>query len=755
MAINLPIVSKFDDKGIKGAEKALAGFGKIAAGVAAAATAAVAGIAVKSIQEFAKFDEQLNKSLAIMGDVSEAMRGEMSDAAREVAKSTTFSADQAAESFFFLASAGLDAEAAVAAMPQVAKFAQAGMFDMALATDLATDAQSALGLSSKDATENLENLTRITDVFVRANTLANTSVEQLATAFTTKAGTALKTVGKDVEEGAAALALFADQGVKGEIAGTQLTNTIFGLTDRALKAPAAFEKLGISVFDAEGNMRNFADIADDLGGAFQGMTEEQKLAELGALGFTKQARAGVLMLSGQGDKIRDYEAALRDAAGFTQDVASKQLLTPTAQFALLGSAMNDVAIEIGSFLAPALGGLAGNLASLINHGMEPLTNFLETRVGPAVKIASDFIGEFFARLSEGSISVAGTMEKLVDAIVGFFTGDGLTKLLNGFIEMRATIIDAFIKVIPMVVGAVVMILPAIVETIAKMLPTILDQAVETFNALVEAVVIVLPMLLKALLDMLPDIIKSIISMLPKIVESAITLFTGLVTAVIKVVPELIQAIIDALPQIIDAIIDALPQIIEAGFTLFAGLATALYRAFPDIIKALLELLPGIISTILGLVPQLISAGFELVKGLAKGMIDNIPKLLGEAAKAIGGALTNGVKAVFQIKSPSRVFMDIGENVVTGLEEGITDNLRQLENASIGMASTVTATAENNMSGLSAPMPILGASQGSSGGMTLNLTVNAGMGADGADIGRKIVDEILRFERSSGKVFARA
>jgi TP901 family phage tail tape measure protein len=755
MAINLPIVSKFDDKGIKNAESALAGFGKIAAGVAAAATAAVAGIAIKSIQEFAKFDEKLNQSLAIMGDVSEAMRGEMSDAAREVAKSTTFSADQAAESFFFLASAGLDAEAAVAAMPQVAKFAQAGMFDMALATDLATDAQSALGLSSKDAEENLANLTRVTDVFVRANTLANTSVEQLATAFTTKAGTALKTVGKDVEEGAAALALFADQGVKGEIAGTQLTNTIFGLTDRALKAPAAFEKLGISVFDAEGNMRNFADIADDLGGAFQGMTEEQKLAELGALGFTKQARAGVLMLSGQGDKIREYETALRDAAGFTEDVAAKQLLTPTAQFALLGSAMNDVAIEIGSFLAPALGGLAGNLASLINHGLEPLTNFLETRVGPAVAIASDFIGEFFARLSEGSISVAGTMEKLVDAIVGFFTGDGLNKLLNGFVEMRNAIVRAFIEVIPMLVGVVVTILPAIVDTIAKMLPTILDQAVETFNALVEAVVIVLPMLLKALLDMLPSIIESIISMLPKLVESAITLFTGLVTAVIEVVPELIQAIIDALPQIIKAIIDALPQIIEAGFTLFTGLATALYRAFPDIIKALLELLPGIIGTILGFVPQLISAGFELVKGLAKGMIDNIPRLLGEAARAIGGALTNGVKAVFQIKSPSRVFMDIGEDVVTGLEQGITDNLRMLENASLGMTSTVTGTVEGGLSFMGAPIPLTSGSSGGGNTMQLNVTVNAGMGADGQDIGRKIVDEILRFERSSGRVFARA
>ena len=755
MAINLPIVSKFDDKGIKGAEKALAGFGKMAAGIAAAATAAVAGIAIKSIQEFAKFDEQLNKSLAIMGDVSEAMRGEMSDAAREVAKSTTFSADQAAESFFFLASAGLDAEAAVAAMPQVAKFAQAGMFDMARATDLATDAQSALGLSSKDAEENLANLTRVTDVFVRANTLANTSVEQLATAFTTKAGTALKTVGKDVEEGAAALALFADQGVKGEIAGTQLTNTIFGLTDRALKAPGAFEKLGISVFDAEGNMRNFADIADDLGGAFQGMTEEQKLAELGALGFTKQARAGVLMLSGQGDKIREYESALRDAAGFTQDVAAKQLLTPTAQFALLGSAMSNVAIEIGSFLAPALGGLAGNLASLINHGLEPLTNFLETRVGPAVAIASDFIGEFFARLSEGSISVAGTMEKLVDAIVGFFTGDGLNKLLNGFVEMRNTIVRAFIEVIPMLVGVVVTILPAIVDTIAKMLPKILDQAVETFNALVEAVVIVLPMLLKALLDMLPDIIKSIISMLPKIVESAITLFTGIITALIEVIPDIIETLIDAMPRIVDALINALPLIIEAAFTLFAGIITALMRQWPEIISALGRLFPKLVGAIIGHVPKMVDAGFQLIKGLAKGLIDNIPRILGEAAAAIGNALTNGVKAVFQIKSPSRVFMDIGEDVVTGLEQGITDNLRMLENASLGMTSTVTGTVEGGLSSMGAPIPLTGGSSGGGNTMQLNVTVNAGMGADGQDIGRKIVDEIIKFERSSGRVFARA
>src|SRR6056297_1964772 len=280
MAINLPIVTKFDSKGIRGAEASLKKFGKAAGVAAAAATAAVAGIAAASVREFAKFDSALNKSISIMGNVSDTLQEDMANTAREVAKSTTFSAEEAAEAYFFLASAGLDAEQQIAALPQVAQFVQAGMFDMATATDLATDAQSALGLASDDAGENLDNLTRVTDVFVAANTLANTSVEQLATALTSKAGNALKTVGKDVEEGAAALAVFADQGIKGERAGTLLTNTIFGLTERAKAAPEEFEKLGLSIFDADENIRSFSDISKDLTEALSSMTKEQQVATL-------------------------------------------------------------------------------------------------------------------------------------------------------------------------------------------------------------------------------------------------------------------------------------------------------------------------------------------------------------------------------------------------------------------------------------------------------------------------------------------
>jgi|TARA_R110000764_G_scaffold78908_1_gene157357 TP901 family phage tail tape measure protein len=354
MSIKIRIVSDFDKRGIKAAEQQLGGLAK-AAGVALAVVgAAMVGIGVKSVQEFAKFDGALTKSKAIMGELSDTMQNEMSDAAREVAKVTVFSAEQAAESFFFLASAGLSAEASIAALPQVAQFAQAGMFDMARATDLLTDAQSALGLTVDDASENLKNMAQVSDVLVRANTLANASVEQFSTALTTKAGAALRSLGKDVEEGVAVLAAFADQGIKGELAGTQLAIVLRDLTTKAINNKDAFAEMGISVFDSNGEMKNLGDIVGNLEVALAGMSDETQKATLLQLGFSDKSLASLQALLGTADAIKLYESELRSASGFTRDVAERQLKTFSAQVGLLESAFKDVAIEIGEELTPYL-----------------------------------------------------------------------------------------------------------------------------------------------------------------------------------------------------------------------------------------------------------------------------------------------------------------------------------------------------------------------------------------------------------------
>jgi TP901 family phage tail tape measure protein len=397
-------------------------------------TLPIVGLGAAAVKGFADFDAALTQSAAIMGNVSEEVRDRMSKAARDVATSLNISHKQAAESFYFLASAGLDAEQSIAALPQVATFAKAGMFDMATATDLATDAQSALGLTSDDAGQNLANLTRVTDVFVKANTLANASVEQFSTSITTKAGVALRNAGKDIEEGTAVLAVFADQGIKGEQAGTMLTRTLEGLQDNARKNANQFAAFNVQVFDSEGAMRPMVDIVQDLEGAMAGMSVEEQNATIAKLGFNKLAKQGILALLGNSDALAEYDAGLRTAGGTAQEVAQKQLETFNEKLGLLRQQFADIAIEFGpividQFLTPLgdrLRDIAARISELTPQQREMIVRFagIAAAIGPVLLIVGKLVSVAGGLIKIfGGITIAGSILAIkVVAVVAAIAG---------------------------------------------------------------------------------------------------------------------------------------------------------------------------------------------------------------------------------------------------------------------------------------------------------------------------------------------
>ena len=135
--------------------------------MALAITAPLLIIGGLAVHEFGKFDSAMTKSTAIMGEMSDEMRQNMEDVARSISLNAVQSATELAEAYFFLASAGLSAAESIAALPVVTKFATAGTFEMAEATDLLTDAQSALGLTVDDTAQSMLNMTRVSDVLVK------------------------------------------------------------------------------------------------------------------------------------------------------------------------------------------------------------------------------------------------------------------------------------------------------------------------------------------------------------------------------------------------------------------------------------------------------------------------------------------------------------------------------------------------------------------------------------------------------------
>lgn len=350
-------------------QKFQAGFAQVSKAVVAAG-AAVGAFVGSSIKSYMEFDDKLTQSTAIMSGVTEDTRKQMETAARSVATTLGIAHKDAAESYYFLASAGLDAAQSIAALPQVAAFAKAGMFDMARATDLATDAQSALGLTSKDAAENLQGMTRVTDVLVRAATLANASVEQFGIALTTKAGTAMKTFGIDIEKGVAVLAAFADQGIKAQVAGVNFGIVVRDLTTKAIAKKEAFEKLNIAVFDASGNMRSISDIIKDMEVALDGASDAQAKQIMQMLGFSDKSASAIQSLIGLSDKIKAYEDALYAAGGVTGDVADKQMESMKNQMELLKARFEDFKITLAAEFTPELTRLMDYISETVLPFME-------------------------------------------------------------------------------------------------------------------------------------------------------------------------------------------------------------------------------------------------------------------------------------------------------------------------------------------------------------------------------------------------
>lgn len=718
MAINYPIVFKVDKKGLEDAESGLKKFGKAAAGVAAAAAAALAGIGTAAVKEFSKFDSALTKSQAIMGDLSDSLKTDMEQTAREVAKTTTFSAEQAAESYFFLASAGLDAASSIAAMPEVAKFAQAGMFDMALATDLLTDAQSALGLSIRDdAVANMENMVRVSNVLVKANTLANATVEQFSTSLTTKAGAALRSLGKDVEEGVAVLAAFADQGIKGEVAGTQLSIVLRDLTTKAIKNKEEFAAMGLEVFDANGEMKNLGDIVANLETVLAGMSDETQKATLLQAGFSDKSLASIQALLGTSDAIKNYETQLRQANGTTDEIANKQLTSFAAQLDLAKSRIQDVGISIGGALAPALLDLVDEMVPIIDE------------------LAPEFV-KFFSGLTPLISGVAGILPGLVSAFVP------LMPVLGG-------ILDVIINLVEMVLPIFTQLLTSLMPVVAALIPPLGHILEAVFIPLMPAIEAVVAALLPLIEALLPVLIELIYTLLP--------VFTNLLEAILIPLTPALVAIAEAFGPILEEI---LPLLLSLLKTFIIPVLNVLIELFQIGLVAAIGTFQGNLenfTTFLDTFAKTFRAIWQGISGFMKGIINGI---LGFIQSLINGAI-NGVNTVVRALNSIKISIPAippffpGVNIQpVNLPTFPTVSIPRLADGGIVMPRPGGVLA--NLAEAGKPEAVIPLDRaGKLGGDTFQITVNAGMGADGTRIGQQIVEEIIRYEKLSGRVFARA
>lgn len=165
----------------------------------------------------------------------------------------------------------------------------------------------------------MSQLPRVADAYVAAANASTTSVYELAEGMK-YAAPAAALAGENIERTAAALAVLAQKGVKGEQGGTALRNAYIRLADAGNRAD--LKKLtGVSATDAKGNLKPMAGLLVEIGNAMNSMPNADKLSVLDVV-FGERALFAATALGQGNTAFKEMLAEIEGQAGIAKRIAS-------------------------------------------------------------------------------------------------------------------------------------------------------------------------------------------------------------------------------------------------------------------------------------------------------------------------------------------------------------------------------------------------------------------------------------------------
>lgn len=446
---DIEIGAQVDPSVRKAASNAQSILGSIVGGnlISSGIQAAIGGIqsmASGALDTYRDYQKSMANTAGIAGitDKSSADFQKLSEAAEAAGKATAFTSAQAGDALGYMSLAGWDVNKSTKALMPVLKLAEATGADLAGTANLVTGSMNAMGVSF----DNMDDINGYFDVLVKANNKSATTAGELMEAFTGVGGAA-KAAGQDYKTTATALGILANANTKGAVAGTALNSILVRMTSKK-EAMNAYKKLGVSIYDAAGNTRNFGDILKDTNKAMAGMTEEQKNSYLAAIAGTNYYSTYNQLLEGVNKTVDGGASAWDKLSGEIQNSNNAldtmhETTTNTVDysFAKLDSALQDVQLQFlkafGPDIQKALDYVSGTVLPAVSNAAENLGNFIKDPVLVKFGELKDMLGDVKDKFGEFTDFLSEHQE--VIAAAAWVVGGLATAILiyNGAMIARA------------------------------------------------------------------------------------------------------------------------------------------------------------------------------------------------------------------------------------------------------------------------------------------------------------------------------
>jgi len=440
-----------------------------------------------------------------------------------------------------------------------------------------------------------------------------------------------------------------------------------GVQDGTKLSVEAYDRLGVSVLDANGSLRDsdtvYWEVIDALG-KMENETERDALA-MQILGKSAQElnpliEAGSQRMNELGEEAR--------AAGY---VVSEEMLNAYGalddklQYLNVGATAAKNAL--GTVLLPVLTDLAGEGVDLLGE----FTNGILAANGDIGQM-SEVIGAILPKALSAIMEYVPEVLEIIGSIVGSLGQaiiDNLPAIVDSATQIIFSILTGLIQALPQITDGALQLILALVDGLIANLPMIIEAALQMVVTLAMGIADALPELIPSIVQVIIQICQTLIENLPQILEAALQLIIGLAEGIIKAIPVLIEALPELIQSIIAFLIGSIPQIIEAGIELFVALIANLPTIIVEIVKAIPQIIAGIVQGFAQGVGKLAEVGGNLVRGLWQG-IQSLASWLWNKVSGWISSIWDGICDFFGIHSPSDEMAWVGEMLVEGLSGAI-------------------------------------------------------------------------------------
>ena len=382
--------------------------------------------------------------------------------------------------------------------------------------------------------------------------------------------------------------------------------------------------------------------------------------------------------------------------------------------ALISDLAPVIAEKLPGMIQEVLPGLISAATSIFSALGDALPGLLQTLVAELPSIMTMLTDVFDSILS----TLMTLMPEIIPVVV-----DALMSLVDSIIANLPLFIDAAVQLITALVQGLADAAPTLIPAMVTAIIAMVNGLIQNAGLLVSAAL----QLIQALVDGLIIALPTLIAALPQIIVSIQAFFLENEAAIMEAGAALLESIIDAMPTIISIVCAALPQLImsmvnnlisHAGQFLSAGvkLLGALIQGLMSMIGSVVQLIVGLgermIASIKAFIGNMQTVGGILLKGLWHGISAAVGWAI-DRVTGVGARIMGGLKGVFGIHSPSKEFAMIGDYLMQGLGNGVTDNAKYAISATQSVARDVLDAA----SGLSANAQIGATFTGVTGSMS--------------------------------------